>query len=164
MKNVPDEGLRVIDQVEVDEADLGRLPDEVQLALSDIAGVAREGLLALSVTTGLAVLAEMMEAERTGLCGPVHAKDPDRGHVRGGGTQMSVVLGGRRVPMRSGSSTRGWPWSLTASIAACQPEGLHTPASERIDRTRGRQLGDRFERTVCRGRAPLTDRCRTDTG
>ena len=74
--------------------------DEVWLALADIGGVAREGLLALSVTAGLAVLGEMMEAERTVLCGPRDAKDPARGHTRGGTTATSVVLGGRRVPIR----------------------------------------------------------------
>jgi hypothetical protein len=93
----------VVDGV-ADVGDMGkavsRLPDVVQLALADIAEVAREGLLALSVATGLAVLGEMMETERTGLCGPIHAKDPDRVATRGGTTETSVVLGGRRVPIR----------------------------------------------------------------
>ena len=66
-RNVSDETARVVDHV--DDAGLSRLPDEVLLALADIGEVAREGLLALSVTAGLAVLGEMMEAERTGLCG-----------------------------------------------------------------------------------------------
>jgi len=56
--------------------------------------------LALSVTAGLAVLGEMMEAERTALCGPVNAKVPGREFVRGGSTATSVVLGGRKVPIR----------------------------------------------------------------
>lgn len=89
----------VADDGDVDEM-VNRLPDEVAVALADIAGVAREGLLALSVSTGLAVLTEMMETERTVLCGPIHAKDPDREATRGGTTQTSVVLGGRRVRVR----------------------------------------------------------------
>ena len=99
-RNVSEKKLRVVDVV--DEAELGesRLPDEVQLALADIAHVAREGLLALSVTAGLAVLGEMMEAERTALCGPVHTKEPGRLFTRGGSTPTSVVLGGRKVPIR----------------------------------------------------------------
>lgn len=97
-RNVSEKKLRVVDRV--DNAEKSRLPDEVQLALSDIAEVAREGLLALSVTAGLAVLGEMMEAERTALCGPVHAKEPGRTYVRGGTTPTSVVLGGRKVPIR----------------------------------------------------------------
>ena len=97
-ENVSDETARVVDCV--DDAGLSRLPDEVALALADIGEVAREGLLALSVTAGLAVLGEMMEAERTGLCGPRDAKDPGRGHTRGGTTPTSVGLGGRKVPIR----------------------------------------------------------------
>ncbi len=97
-ENVSDEKARVADHVE--DTGLSCLPDEVQLALADIGEVAREGLLALSVTAGLAVLAEMMEAERTVLCGRRDAKDPGRGHTRGGTTATSVVLGGRRVPIR----------------------------------------------------------------
>jgi transposase-like protein len=42
----------------------------------------------------------MMEAERTGLCGPRDAKSPDRAFTRGGTTVTSVVLGGRKVPIR----------------------------------------------------------------
>jgi putative transposase len=96
-------GTKVVDEVagsgDMDQA-VSRLPDAVQVALGGIAEAAREGLLALSVTTGLAVLAEMMETERTGLCGPIHDKNPDRAAVRGGTTPTSVVLGGRRVPIR----------------------------------------------------------------
>lgn len=96
-------GNKVVDEL-AGVGDMGgavsRLPDEVQVALSGIAQAAREGLLALSVRTGLAVLAEMMETERAELCGPIHDKNPDRVAVRGGTTPTSVVLGGRRVPMR----------------------------------------------------------------
>ena len=97
-QNVSDEKARVVEHVE--DTGLSRLPDEVQLALADIASVAREGLLALSVTAGLAVLGEMMEAERTGLCGPRDAKDPGREFGRNGTAPTSVVLGGRKVPIR----------------------------------------------------------------
>jgi putative transposase len=99
-QNVSDEELRVVDDLGGAELGDSRLPDEVQLALSDIASAAREGLLALSVTAGLAVLGEMMEAERTALCGPLNAKDPGRAFVRNGTTPTSVVLGGRKVPIR----------------------------------------------------------------
>ncbi len=97
-QNVSDMETCVVDHVE--DTGLSRLPDEVALALTDIGEVAREGLLALSVTAGLAVLAEMMEAERTGLCGPRDVKNPDRVFTRGGTTATSVVLGGRKVPIR----------------------------------------------------------------
>jgi len=99
-RNVSEKKLRVVDDIDGAELGESRLPDEVQLALSDIAEVAREGLLALSVAAGLAVLGEMMEAERTVLCGPRDAKDPRRSYVRGGTTPTSAVLGGRKVPVR----------------------------------------------------------------
>src|SRR5690606_3671765 len=96
-------GNKVVDQL-VEGGDVGervsRLPDEVQVALSDIAESVREGLLALAATTGMAVLSERMETERTELCGPIHDKNPDREAVRGGTTETSVVLGGRKVPIR----------------------------------------------------------------
>lgn len=100
-RNISDEKLSVVDDLDdVEAAELSGLPDEVQLALSDIAAVTREGLLALSVTAGFAVLNEMMEAERTVLCGPKDAKDPGREFVRNGTTPTSVVLGGRKAPIR----------------------------------------------------------------
>src|SRR5690606_37234609 len=96
-------GNKVVDQL-AEGGDVGKrvscLPDEVQLVLSDIAESVREGLLALAATTGMAVLSELMEAERTELCGPIHDKNPDRVAVRGGSTVTSVVLGGRKVPIR----------------------------------------------------------------
>ncbi len=104
-RNVSEKKLRVVDDIDGVELGESRLPDEVQLALSDIAEVAREGLLALSVAAGLAVLGEMMEAERTVLCGPRDAKDPRRSYVRGGTTPTSVVLGGRA---RFRSAGPGW--------------------------------------------------------
>jgi len=97
-RNVSEENLRVVD--DLDEVATSRLPEEVQLALGDIAVAAREGLLALSVSAGMAVLDEMMEQERTMLCGPLHVKDPERGFVRNGTAPTSVVLGGRKVPIR----------------------------------------------------------------
>jgi transposase-like protein len=111
-QNVSDENADVVDHGE--NTGLRRLPDEVWLALADIGEVAREGLLALSVTAGLAVLGEMMEAERTVLCGPRDAKDPARGHTRGGTTATSVVLGGRRVPIRRPR--------VAAADGSCEPQ------------------------------------------
>lgn len=95
---VSDEQLRVVD--DLDDIEVSSLPAVVQLAVGDIAEAAREGLLALSVTAGMAVLGEMMEAERTALCGPIHAKDSGGDYERNGTTPTSVVLGGRKVPIR----------------------------------------------------------------
>jgi putative transposase len=76
------------------------LPGEIQLALADIASVAREGLLAMSVAAGMAVMQAMFDAEITAACGPKGRHDPDRVAVRHGSQKGSVVLGGRRVPVR----------------------------------------------------------------
>jgi putative transposase len=98
VKTVPK--LRVVARDDAPRIDLPGLPEEVRLALGDIAGVAREGLLALSVAAGMAVMQAMFEAEITTACGPKGQHDPDRRAVRHGGGRGSVVLGGRRVPVR----------------------------------------------------------------
>src|SRR5436190_5057282 len=102
MKTVPT--LRVVSKpgapAELDELGVDDLPAEVRLALTDIAGAAREGLLAMSVAAGMAVMQAMFDAEITAACGPTGKHDPDRGAVRHGAGRGSVVLGGRRVPVR----------------------------------------------------------------
>ena len=45
-------------------------------------------------------MGRMMQAEATGLAGPKGRHDPGRTHVRHGSEAGSVVLGGRKVPMR----------------------------------------------------------------
>ncbi len=59
-----------------------------------------EGLMAASVAIGLDVLDRMMQSEVAGLAGPKGRHDPDRTHVRHGSEAGSVVLGGRKVPVR----------------------------------------------------------------
>src|SRR3970282_394254 len=46
---------------------------------------------------GKAVLAAMMESERTALCGPKGVPSEQRAAYRGGHTRSSVTLGGRRI-------------------------------------------------------------------
>ena len=60
----------------------------------------REGLLALAVGAGLQVMAAMMEADVTAVCGPKGRHDADRSATRHGHGAGSVSLGGRRVPVR----------------------------------------------------------------
>jgi transposase-like protein len=76
------------------------LPAEIQFGLADIGAVAREGLLALSVAAGMAVMQAMFDAEVAAACGPKGKHDPDRAALRHGSQNGSVVLGGRRVPVR----------------------------------------------------------------
>jgi putative transposase len=96
--------LRVVSSAEApaELAELGvtDLPGEVQLALADVALAARERAVAISVAAGLAVMRAMFEAEITAACGPKGRHDSDRAATRHGTERGSVVLGGRRVPVR----------------------------------------------------------------
>jgi len=102
VKTVPT--LRVVSKseapAELTELGVAELPDEVRLGLAGIASVAREGLLAMSVAAGMAVMQAMFDAEVTAACGPKGKHDPARAAVRHGSERGSVVLGGRRVPVR----------------------------------------------------------------
>jgi putative transposase len=75
------------------------VPDTVSVALAELAGEMREGLLALAVGTGLQVMAAIMEADVTAVCGPKGRHDPERTATRHGRGAGSVSLGGRRVPV-----------------------------------------------------------------
>jgi putative transposase len=68
--------------------------------LAELAGEVQEGPLALAVGTGLQVLAAMMKADVTAVCGPKGRHDADRSATRHGHGPGSVSLGGRRVPVR----------------------------------------------------------------
>jgi hypothetical protein len=76
------------------------VPDVVGVAMSEIAADVREGLLAIAVGAGLQVMAAMMAADVTALCGPRGRHDPDRAATRHGSEDGSVTLGGRRVGVR----------------------------------------------------------------
>lgn len=59
--------------------------------------VVRQGLLGFSLAAGLETLQDLLEEERTALCGPRYAHLPDRQAGRGGTVAGSLVLGGRRI-------------------------------------------------------------------
>ena len=75
------------------------VPERVSVAMDEIAADMREGLLALAVGAGLQVMAQLMEADVTAVCGPKGKHDPDRTATRHGTGAGSVTLGGRRVPV-----------------------------------------------------------------
>ena len=75
------------------------VPEQVSVALAELAGQVQEGLLALAVGTGLQVMAAMMEADVTAVCGSKGRHDPGRIATRHGHGAGSVSLGGRRVPV-----------------------------------------------------------------
>ena len=75
------------------------VPEQVSVAMNEIAEEMREGLLALAVGAGLQVMAQLMEADVSAVCGPRGKHNPERGGVRHGTERGSVTLGGRRTPM-----------------------------------------------------------------
>ena len=75
------------------------VPEQVSVTMEEIAADMREGLLALAVGAGLQVMAQLMEADVTAVCGPRGKHDPDRTATRHGAERGSVTLGGRRVPV-----------------------------------------------------------------
>jgi hypothetical protein len=76
------------------------LPDAVTVTMAEIGGAVKEGLLALAVATGLQVMGAMMEESVSALAGPRGRHQLERTAVRHGTEAGSVVLGGRRVPVR----------------------------------------------------------------
>lgn len=87
-------------EYQTDRAVAMTVPDQVLVAMGDLADVLREGMLALAVGAGFQVMAAVLEAQVTELCGPRGRHDPDRSAYRHGSEDGSVVLGGRRVPVR----------------------------------------------------------------
>jgi putative transposase len=57
----------------------------------------REALFDTVVVSGLEYVAEVLEEERTALCGPRYQHDPQRHALRAGSASSSLSLGGRRV-------------------------------------------------------------------
>lgn len=76
------------------------VPGQVSIVMDEIAADMREGLLALAVGAGLQVMQQLMEADVSAACGPRGKHDPDRTATRHGTESGSVILGGRRVPVR----------------------------------------------------------------
>ena len=76
------------------------MPEAVTIALAEIAGSLREGLLAMAVGTGLQVMDALIDESVTALAGPKFKHNADRAAVRHGTEAGSVVLGGRKVPVR----------------------------------------------------------------
>jgi putative transposase len=54
------------------------VPEAVSVALAEVVADVREGLLAMAVGAGLQVMAAMMAADVTAVCGPKGKHNPDR--------------------------------------------------------------------------------------
>ena len=70
------------------------------LPLVDLLVDTKTELLELALRSGLRVFTEMLEEDRTALCGPRYAHEPDRPARRTGSVRSEVVLGGRKVAIR----------------------------------------------------------------
>ena len=86
-------------QKAVPDATSMAVPGQVSIEMDQIGADMREGLLALAVGAGLQVMAQLMEADVTAVCGPKGKHNRDRVAVRHGTGAGSVTLGGRRVPV-----------------------------------------------------------------
>jgi transposase-like protein len=67
------------------------------LPLVDLLVDTKTELVELAVRSGLRVFAAMLEEDRTVLCGPRYAHQPERAASRAGTAPSEVVLGGRKV-------------------------------------------------------------------
>jgi hypothetical protein len=73
---------------------------EEQTAGPTLADVIRRDLREFVIDAGLLALQEMLERERTVVCGPRYARQEERRAHRGGHTVGELVMGGRRVRVR----------------------------------------------------------------
>ena len=67
------------------------------LPLVDLLVDTKTELLELAIRSGLRVFTAMLEEDRTAVCGPRYAHQPDRTANRAGTVPSEIVLGGRKV-------------------------------------------------------------------
>jgi putative transposase len=84
------------------QADADHHSVTVQLPLPMLSTLAdvRERFFALCVNAGREVLEQMMEQDRTAICGPRGVPNPQRTAGRTGSMRSEITLGGRRITMR----------------------------------------------------------------
>ena len=70
------------------------------LPLVDLLVDTKTELLELALRSGLKVFTAMLEEDRTAVCGPRYAHEPERLASRAGTTRSEVVLGGRKVAIQ----------------------------------------------------------------
>jgi len=68
--------------------------------LVDLLVDTRTELFELALRSGLKVFTTMLEEDRTAICGPRYAHQPDQPASRAGATPSEVVLGGRKVAIQ----------------------------------------------------------------
>ena len=75
-------------------------PTTRHLPLVDLLVDAQSELFERAMRSGLKVLEAMLEEDRTAICGPRYAHQPDRHASRAGTVSSEVVLGGRKVTVQ----------------------------------------------------------------
>jgi putative transposase len=85
---------RIARSIPQDESPLRHLP------LVDLLVDTRTELFELAMRSGLKVFTAMLEEDRTAVCGPRYAHEPDRPASRAGAVRSEVVLGGRKVAIQ----------------------------------------------------------------
>src|SRR5262245_23342179 len=97
------------------------------LPLVDLLVDTRTELLELALRCGLKVFTTMLEEDRTAICGPRYAHEPDRPASRAGTTQSEVILGGRKVAIQR-------PRVRTAAGEVALPTFQTMAATDPLDR------------------------------
>ena len=94
------------------------------LPLVDLLVDTKTELLELALRSGLKVFTAMLEEDRTVICGPRYAHEPERPASRAGTTCSEVVLGGRKVTIqrpRVRTATGEVPLPTFQTMAATDP-------------------------------------------
>lgn len=97
------------------------------LPLVDLLVDTRTELLELALRSGLKVFTTMLEDDRTALCGPRYAHQPEQLASRAGTTRSEVVLGGRKVAIQR-------PRVRTAAGEVALPTFQTMAATDPLDR------------------------------
>ena len=97
------------------------------LPLVDLLIDTKTELLELALRSGLRVFTTMLEEDRTAICGPRYAHEPDRPASRSGMTPSEVVLGGRKVTIQR-------PRVRTAAGEVALPTFQTMAATDPLDR------------------------------
>src|SRR5882672_2866086 len=133
-------------------------PLQRHLPLVDLLVDVRADLMELVVASGLKVLTTMLEADRSAICGPRYAHEPERAASRAGTVPGEVVLGGRKVQIRR---PRVHVRSVLAEWVGHYNRGRpHAQSGARYPRSARRLPRAIFKRPSDPGRPP----CRLQTG
>lgn len=91
-------------------------------------------LFSCLLSMGMESLHELLEDERTAVCGAKHARDPERDAYRAGHTQGELVMGGRRVQVRRprARTTDGQEVHLPSWVGFSNEDPLHERAVEQM--------------------------------